>query len=218
MLAADGSTVTAETRCRDVTHLDDTDLRDATLVTSSALLDLLSADQLRRLVRRCNAAGCPVLFTLTVTGAVDFTPSHPVDELVTAAFNDHQRRTVGVADSSARTPRRRRRACSPTSAATWRRGRVRGSCLRRVARSRASGCAAGWRRPASRRAGWRCAPTATSRSDSTLPRPGDCGSLSDTPTCSCARRCRRIGDEPSGVFLRVSSRRTGSGGGDAGDG
>ena len=94
VLAADGSTVTAETRCRDVTHLDDTDLRDATLVTSSALLDLLSADQLRRLVRRCNAAGCPVLFTLTVTGAVDITPSHPVDELVTAAFNDHQRRTV----------------------------------------------------------------------------------------------------------------------------
>ncbi len=92
--AADGSTVTTEVRCRDVTQLDGTDLDDATLVTSSALLDLLSADQLRRLARRCNAAQCPVLFTLSVTGVVDIAPSHPVDELVAAAFNDHQRRVV----------------------------------------------------------------------------------------------------------------------------
>jgi SAM-dependent methyltransferase len=94
VVAADGSTVTTQVQCRDVTDLDGADLEDAVLVTSSALLDLLCAEQLRRFVRGCVAARCPVLLTLTVTGVVHITPSHPVDELVAAAFNDHQRRAV----------------------------------------------------------------------------------------------------------------------------
>ena len=65
------------------------------LITCSALLDLLSADELDRLVRSCASARCPVLITLTVTGAVRLSPRHPLDELVAAAFNGHQRRTTG---------------------------------------------------------------------------------------------------------------------------
>jgi Methyltransferase domain len=94
LVAADGSPVTTETRCRDVTRLDSGDLADATLITSSALLDLLTAEQLERLVCCCAAARCPVLITLTVTGAVRLWPRHPLDEPVAAAFNGHQRRIV----------------------------------------------------------------------------------------------------------------------------
>jgi Methyltransferase domain len=95
LVAADGSPVTTETRCRDVTRLNSGDLADATLITSSALLDLLTAEELDRLVFSCASARCPVLITLTVTGAVQLWPRHPLDELVAAAFNSHQRCTIG---------------------------------------------------------------------------------------------------------------------------
>lgn len=93
-VAADGSPVTTETRCRDVTRLDSCDLTNATLITSSALLDLLTAEELDRLVCLCASARCPVLITLTVTGAVQLWPRHPLDDPVAAAFNGHQRRTI----------------------------------------------------------------------------------------------------------------------------
>jgi hypothetical protein len=95
LAAADGSHVTTQTRRRDVTRLRTRDLAGATLITSSALLDLLTAAELRRLVGTCASAPCPVLITLTVTGAVQLSPPHPLDEVVAAAFNAHQRRTTG---------------------------------------------------------------------------------------------------------------------------
>jgi hypothetical protein len=94
-VAADGSQVTAQTRRGDITCLRTGDLAGAGLITSSALLDLLTADEVGRLVRTCASAPCPVLITLTVTGAVQLSPSHPLDEVVAAAFNAHQRRTTG---------------------------------------------------------------------------------------------------------------------------
>ena len=94
-VAADGSQVTTQVRCRDVTRLGNCELAGAALITSSALLDLLTADELRRLVCTCDEARCPVLITLTVTGAVQLWPPHPLDEVVVAAFNAHQRRTTG---------------------------------------------------------------------------------------------------------------------------
>jgi hypothetical protein len=63
-------------------------------VTASALLDLLSADELDRLVTACAEAGCPVLLTLSVVGRVRLSPGDPLDPLVAAAFDRHQRRTV----------------------------------------------------------------------------------------------------------------------------
>ena len=54
-----GSLVTVETRQGDVTRLRPEDLAGASLVTASALLDILTADELDRLVRCCVAAGCP---------------------------------------------------------------------------------------------------------------------------------------------------------------
>lgn len=93
--AADGTAVTGETRQRDITRLGAGDLAGASLLTASALLDMLSADELDRLVTACAGAGCPVLVTGSVVGRVDLLPGDPLDELVGDAFNGHQRRTIG---------------------------------------------------------------------------------------------------------------------------
>jgi hypothetical protein len=88
LAAADG----VETRVSDVTRLEPGDLAGATLVTASALLDLLTADELTRLIHACAGAGCPVLFALSVTGRVQLLPGDPLDARIAAAFNAHQRR------------------------------------------------------------------------------------------------------------------------------
>ncbi|MEU1360540.1 class I SAM-dependent methyltransferase [Micromonospora zamorensis] len=90
--ASDGAPVTVSTRCGDLTRLSAADLADASLVTASALLDMFSADEIERVVTAC--VGRPTLFALSVTGRVRFTPADPLDAVVEAAFNEHQRRTV----------------------------------------------------------------------------------------------------------------------------
>jgi phage FluMu protein gp41 len=87
--------VTVETRQRDITRLTAADLARADLVTASALLDMLTADEADRVVAACAGAGCPALLTLSVTGRVELTPTDPLDADLAAAFNAHQRRTVG---------------------------------------------------------------------------------------------------------------------------
>jgi hypothetical protein len=91
-VTADGSPVTFETRGSDVTRLRPEELADASLITGSALLDILTDVELRRLVALCTAAACPTLFTLTVVGCVELTPRDPLDEVVAEAFDAHQRR------------------------------------------------------------------------------------------------------------------------------
>ncbi len=85
---------TVETRACDVTRLSAPDLAEADLVTCSALLDLLTAEEVDRLAVACAGARCPALLTLSVVGRVELVPEHPFDALFQAAFNDHQRRTV----------------------------------------------------------------------------------------------------------------------------
>ena len=81
-----------EVRESDITRLDTEDLAGASLITASALLDLMTGDQLAGLVDVCAKAGCPALLTLSVVGRVDLAPAHPLDRRVTAAFDAHQRR------------------------------------------------------------------------------------------------------------------------------
>jgi hypothetical protein len=95
--AADGAAITVETRVSDVTELGPHGVAGAGLVTASALLDLFDAEQLARLVRTCSWAGCPCLLTLSVVGRVELAPPDPLDAQIAAAFNAHQRRTVGRA-------------------------------------------------------------------------------------------------------------------------
>jgi hypothetical protein len=90
--AADGHPVEVGVRSTDLSRLSAADLAGATLLTASALLDLLTADEMDALAAVCTAAGCPVLFTLTVSGRVRLHPEDPLDAEIGAAFDDHQRR------------------------------------------------------------------------------------------------------------------------------
>jgi hypothetical protein len=90
----DGEPVTVETRRCDITRLTAANLDGASLVTASALLDMLTADEVERVVAACADAGCPAWLMLTVTGRVELNPTDPLDAEVTEAFAQHQRRTV----------------------------------------------------------------------------------------------------------------------------
>lgn len=92
--ASDGGAVTLETRRSDINRLHPDELAGATLLTASALLDMLTLDELSGLVRLCVAAGCPALLTLSVVGHVELTPRDPMDDRLTDAFNGHQRRMI----------------------------------------------------------------------------------------------------------------------------
>ncbi|MEU6809805.1 methyltransferase domain-containing protein [Streptomyces sp. NPDC046831] len=91
--AADGSRVTVETRRGDVARLTPDALDGASLVTASALLDVLTEEEVDTLAAACAGAGCPALLTLSVAGRVDIAPSDPLDAEITEAFNAHQCRT-----------------------------------------------------------------------------------------------------------------------------
>ena len=109
--ASDGTPVTMETRRRDITRME---LAGAALITASALLDMMTAEELQRLVATCAGADCPVLIALSVTGCVEITPAEPFDQRVTDAFNAHQRRTTSAGRASrSRRGRRRGRRLHP---------------------------------------------------------------------------------------------------------
>jgi SAM-dependent methyltransferase len=83
-----------EARLGDVSALTARDLAGADLVTTSALLDLLTAREVDGLAVACIGAGCAALFTLSVAGRVELTPADPLDGEIATAFDLHQRRTV----------------------------------------------------------------------------------------------------------------------------
>ncbi|MFC4852363.1 SAM-dependent methyltransferase [Actinophytocola glycyrrhizae] len=85
----------AVTEQRDLTSLTPEDLQGTSLVTGSALLDLLTEEEVTRLAEVCVKARSPALFVLSVAGKVDLEPPDPLDDAVTSAFNAHQRRTTG---------------------------------------------------------------------------------------------------------------------------
>jgi trans-aconitate methyltransferase len=93
--AADGAPVTVETRQCDITRLTAADFAGAGLVTASALLDMLTVEEVERIVAACVGAGSPALLTISVIGRVNLTPADPLDAQIAAAFNAHQRRTTG---------------------------------------------------------------------------------------------------------------------------
>ncbi|MFE3633511.1 class I SAM-dependent methyltransferase [Streptomyces sp. NPDC059168] len=90
--AADGSGVTVETRRGDIARLTPDALNGAGLVTASALLDVLTREEIDTLAAACAGAGCPALLTLSVAGRVELAPADPLDTEIAEAFNAHQRR------------------------------------------------------------------------------------------------------------------------------
>ncbi|HSW06477.1 class I SAM-dependent methyltransferase [Aquabacterium sp.] len=77
---------------RDLSSLD---LAQPALITASALLDLVSAAWLQRLIQRARDAGAAMLLALTVDGRSAWQPADPDDEAVHALFSRHQRRDKG---------------------------------------------------------------------------------------------------------------------------
>src|SRR5262249_37168455 len=65
------------------------------LVTASALLDLVSEPWLRALASRCRDAGAVVLFALTYDGRMQCEPAETGDEMIRALVNEHQERDKG---------------------------------------------------------------------------------------------------------------------------
>ncbi|MFB4295640.1 methyltransferase domain-containing protein [Actinomadura sp. NTSP31] len=119
---ADGTPATLETREGDLTGLHAADLVGASLVTASALLDVLTAEQVDGIAA---AACCPALLTLSVAGRVRLFPSDPLDAAIGAAFDAHQRRDglLGPdAPAAAATAFRRRGATVATRPSPWRLG------------------------------------------------------------------------------------------------
>ena len=82
--------VTVEARRGDITRLAPDALAGADVVVASALLDMLTADELTRMLAAC--AGRPLLIAMTVSGRVSFALPEPLDVPLGVAFNAHQRR------------------------------------------------------------------------------------------------------------------------------
>jgi hypothetical protein len=81
---------TVEARHSDITRLTPGDLAGASAVVASALLDLLTGEELARVLRA--GAGRPMLLALTVVGRVTLSPAEPLDARIGSAFDAHQRR------------------------------------------------------------------------------------------------------------------------------
>lgn len=90
--ATDGSRITIATARGDLSRLTASTLDGASLVTASALLDVLTPEEVDGIAAACAEAECPALLALSVVGRVEFTPADPMDAEITEAFNAHQRR------------------------------------------------------------------------------------------------------------------------------
>jgi len=89
-----GTPVDIGTRVGELEDIGADDLRGASLVTASALLDVLTASEAHAIVDACVAVGAPIFLSLSVTGEVELGPRDARDRLVESAFNAHQRREV----------------------------------------------------------------------------------------------------------------------------
>lgn len=65
------------------------------LVTTSALLDLVSEEWLDRLAVETLARNIPLYAALSYDGRIEIAPPHPLDEKIAAAVNAHQRGIKG---------------------------------------------------------------------------------------------------------------------------
>lgn len=70
-------------------------LVDATLVTASALFDLVSEDWVQRLLQSLAAQRTPIYAALNYDGEMSWEPSVEADKAIRAAFNTHQRTDKG---------------------------------------------------------------------------------------------------------------------------
>lgn len=92
-IAASSSTGNIFTHQLDLADVSGLPIDGATLVTGSALLDLVSKSWFTELVRNINA---PLYFALSYDGRMSWEPSLSDDESITASFNQHQKSDKGL--------------------------------------------------------------------------------------------------------------------------
>ncbi len=90
----------------------------ADLVTTSALLDLVSSDWLDRLVVEVAARALPVYVALSYDGRAELSPSDPLDRRIVDAVNRHQRKDKGFGPALG--PSAAKRRSQPSSASAMR--------------------------------------------------------------------------------------------------
>jgi SAM-dependent methyltransferase len=73
---------------------------EADLVTAAALFDLVSEAWIERFAKGVASRGAAVYAALTYDGVEIWTPPHPADAEILAAFNDHQRNDKGFGPSA----------------------------------------------------------------------------------------------------------------------
>jgi hypothetical protein len=93
--AADEGSAQVRTQITDLNQIDALPLDDATLVTASALFDLVSRDWLAALTGRLRERDLPVYAALSYDGQMTWEPALDLDQEVVAAFNRHQRGDKG---------------------------------------------------------------------------------------------------------------------------
>jgi hypothetical protein len=88
--------VRVECRRVDLSNLDATNIvAGRTLVTASALLDLVSEPWLLSLAEQCRRAGAVVLLALTYNGRIECSPVQAGDDIVRRMVNRHQQTNKG---------------------------------------------------------------------------------------------------------------------------
>lgn len=80
----------------DLSHIDALPLGGATLLSASALFDLVPAGLVDRLLTRLQTQATVFYSALNYNGLTQWTPEHPLDASVLAAFNQDQRRDKGM--------------------------------------------------------------------------------------------------------------------------
>lgn len=94
--AADGSGVTVTREVADLAWALPGALRDADLVTASALLDLVGAAWVEALAAACAARALPALLALSYDGRIEWSDPLPGDDALRLAVNAHQRGDKGL--------------------------------------------------------------------------------------------------------------------------
>jgi hypothetical protein len=88
----DHAAVSVHAHTGNLADLRPTDLAGASLVTASALLDVLTSQETHAIVDACVGARRPALLALSVTGDVRLSPPHELDGEFENAFQAHQLR------------------------------------------------------------------------------------------------------------------------------
>lgn len=94
--AAQASCPDAECVLADLAQVDDLPMEGVSLITASALLDLMSEHWVKGLFDRATALRLPIYSALNYNGAMRWAPSDARDADITAAFNIHQQTDKGT--------------------------------------------------------------------------------------------------------------------------